>query len=148
MLIDAGAGRLFGPTLGKLVANLKAAGYQPEQVDEIYITHMHPDHVGGLTAGGKRVFPNAVVRADKRDADFWLSQAKMDKAPDGREGLLPGRDGVAQAVRRRRQVQAVRRQRPSSCLACAPIADLGHTPGHTIYVGREQGPEARRCGAT
>src|SRR5881628_3058754 len=48
VLVDTGAGVLFGPTLGKLVANLKAAGYKPEQVDEIYITHMHGDHVGGL----------------------------------------------------------------------------------------------------
>jgi len=41
VMVDAGSGSLFGPTLGKLVANLRAAGYQPEQVDEIYITHMH-----------------------------------------------------------------------------------------------------------
>lgn len=70
VLIDTGAGGLFGPTLGRLAANLKAAGYQPEQVDEIYITHLHPDHVGGLAAGDKPVFPNATVRADQRDADF------------------------------------------------------------------------------
>src|SRR5436305_69814 len=38
VLIDTGAGNLFGPTLGNLVNHLKAAGYQPEQVDEIYIT--------------------------------------------------------------------------------------------------------------
>ena len=34
VLIDTGAAKLFGPTLGNLVANLKASGYQPEQVDE------------------------------------------------------------------------------------------------------------------
>src|SRR5689334_10762449 len=66
VLIDTGAANLFGPTLGNLVANLKASGYQPEQIDEIYITHMHPDHVGGLLAGDKPAFPNAVVRADTR----------------------------------------------------------------------------------
>ena len=55
VLIDAGAGALFGPTLGKLAANIKAAGYQPEQVDEIYITHMHGDHVGGLAAAGIQI---------------------------------------------------------------------------------------------
>ncbi|MBR7784855.1 MBL fold metallo-hydrolase, partial [Undibacterium luofuense] len=81
ILIDTGAGSLFGPTLGKLQANLKAAGYSPEQVDEIYITHMHPDHVGGLMQGDSVVFPNAVVRADQHDVDFWLSQANLDKAP-------------------------------------------------------------------
>jgi glyoxylase-like metal-dependent hydrolase (beta-lactamase superfamily II) len=81
VLIDTGAGTLFGSTLGNLITNLKASGYQPEQVDEIYITHMHPDHVGGLMIGDKLAFPNATVRADQREADFWLSQAHMDAAP-------------------------------------------------------------------
>jgi glyoxylase-like metal-dependent hydrolase (beta-lactamase superfamily II) len=73
VLVDAGAGTLFGPTVGKLASNLQAAGYRPEQVDEVYITHMHGDHVGGLMAGDKLAFPNATVRADRHDADFWLS---------------------------------------------------------------------------
>src|SRR6267142_941973 len=90
VLIDTGTGNLFGPTLGKLAANLKAAGVQPEQVDEIYISHLHVDHVGGLMAGDKMVFPNAVVRADKHDADYWLSQANTDKAPKEAKGLFEG----------------------------------------------------------
>ena len=64
VLIDAGSGTLFGPTVGKLMTSLKASGYQPEQVDEIYITHMHADHVGGLIVGSQIAFPNAIVRAD------------------------------------------------------------------------------------
>ena len=46
ILIDTGAGSLMGPTLGHLLPNLAAAGYRPEQVDEVYITHLHPDHIG------------------------------------------------------------------------------------------------------
>jgi len=79
VLIDTGAASRFGPTLGRLAANLKAAGYQAEQVDEIYITHMHGDHVGGLMDGDKLAFPNAIVRADKLEADFWLSPTNMEK---------------------------------------------------------------------
>jgi hypothetical protein len=54
VLVDTGAGTLFGPTLGKLVASLKAAGYQPEQVDEIYLTHMHPTTSAACPATASR----------------------------------------------------------------------------------------------
>ena len=82
VLIDPGAGTMLGPTTGDLINNLRAAGYRPEQVDEIYITHLHTDHVGGLITGGQRAFPNAIVRINKRDADYWLSEANMRAAPE------------------------------------------------------------------
>src|SRR5579871_3279145 len=82
VLIDVGTGSFFGPTLGKLVGNLKASGYSPEQVDEIYLTHLHADHVGGLvTVDGKAVFPNAVVRADSKDVYHWLNEKNRDSEP-------------------------------------------------------------------
>jgi len=56
VLIDTGAGDLYGRDGGLLVANLRAAGIAPEQIDEIYLTHLHRDHVGGLLMGGKVVF--------------------------------------------------------------------------------------------
>ena len=59
-------------------------------MDEIYITHLHGDHIGGATAEGKTVFPNAVLRVDQRDADFWLSEAEMAKAPDSAKGFFQG----------------------------------------------------------
>ena len=49
-----------------------------------------PDHVGGLAADGQRVFANATVHADKADADFWLSQANMEKAPADKKGFFQG----------------------------------------------------------
>ena len=83
ILIDTGAGGHWGgPTLGKLVQNLKASGYKPEQVDLVLLTHLHADHAGGIYKNGKRVFPNATVMMKKADADFWLSKEIAAKAPE------------------------------------------------------------------
>ena len=133
VLIDAGAAGLFGPTLGKLQASLKAAGYSPEQVDEVYISHMHPDHVGGLSAGGEMAFPNAVVRADRRDAEHWLSQANLDKAPADAKGFFQGAMASLNLY-----VKAGRFKPFDGDTALVPgvHAQLtgGHTPGHSFYV--------------
>jgi glyoxylase-like metal-dependent hydrolase (beta-lactamase superfamily II) len=138
VLVDTGAGTLFGPTLGKLVDNLKAAGYQPEQVDEIYITHMHPDHVGGLTAGDKPAFPNAVVRADRHDSDFWLSEATRDKAPKDKQEWFEG------AMKSLNPYVAGGKFKPFDgdtelVPGVRAIATRGHTPGHTTYVVESKG---------
>ena len=138
VLIDTGAAKLFGPTLGSLVANLKAAGYQPEQVDEVYITHMHPDHVGGLMDGDKMAFPNATVRADKHDADFWLSQANLDKAPADAKGFFQGAMASLNPY-----VKANRFSAFVGNTDLAPgikaISTYGHTAGHSTYLVESKG---------
>ena len=138
VMIDAGAGALFGPTLGKLIDNLKAAGYQPEQVDEIYITHMHGDHLGGLTPAGAAAFPNALVRADKDDADLWLSKEKMDAAPEELKGVFQGAMMVLEPY-----IKADRFKTFDGETELVPgvktYATHGHTPGHTSYVVESKG---------
>jgi glyoxylase-like metal-dependent hydrolase (beta-lactamase superfamily II) len=138
VLIDTGAAGLFGPTLGNLLANLKAAGYQPEQVDEIYITHMHADHVGGLVADGKLAFPNAVVRADQHDADFWLSAANLEKAPAEMKGFFQGAQASLNPY-----VAAGKFKPFNGDTELVPgikaVAAAGHTPGHSTYLVESQG---------
>jgi glyoxylase-like metal-dependent hydrolase (beta-lactamase superfamily II) len=138
VLIDTGAAGLFGPTLGNLLANLQAAGYKAEQVDEVYITHMHPDHVGGLMTGDKPTFPNAVVRADKRDADFWLSAENLEKAPKEIKGFYQGAQASLNPI-----VKAGKFQPFDGGTQLVPgiksVATYGHTPGHAIYEVESKG---------
>ena len=138
VLIDTGAAGLFGPSLGKLLSNLKAAGYSPEQIDEIYITHLHPDHVGGLLQDGVMAFPNAIVRLDQAEADYWLSEANMKAAGPELQGFFQGAmaalkpyiaaDKLKPFVGNTELVPGIRAQ-----------TSHGHTAGHSIYVVSSKG---------
>jgi glyoxylase-like metal-dependent hydrolase (beta-lactamase superfamily II) len=145
VLVDSGAGTLFGPTLGRLLANLRAAGYQPEQVDEIYITHFHGDHVGGLAAKGERAFPNAVVRGAKEEADFWLSEENMNKAPADKKGSFQGAMASVGPY-----VKAGKFHPIEGDVELVPgiraHAGHGHTPGHTTYVVESRGQKLMLMG--
>jgi glyoxylase-like metal-dependent hydrolase (beta-lactamase superfamily II) len=138
VLIDTGAGTLFGPTLAKLQTSLKAAGYTAEQIDEVYITHMHGDHVGGLMLGDKRAFPNATVRADKHDADYWLSQKNLESAPaDGKggfQGAIASLDPYVKAGKFKPF-----EGNTDLVPGVKAIASHGHTPGHITYAIESKG---------
>ena len=141
VLIDTGAAGLFGPTLGKLLANLKAAGYRPEQVDEVYITHMHADHVGGLMNGTALAFPNATVRADRRDADYWLSQANLDQAAAADKGFFQGAMASLNPYIAAGKFKPFDGAKGDTDLVTGvkAVATPGHTPGHSLYKIESQG---------
>lgn len=138
VLIDTGAGDLYGRDGGLLVANLRAAGIAPEQIDEIYLTHLHRDHVGGLLMGGKVVFPRAIVRVARTEADFWLNDANRSKVPAFLDSMF---DGAEQCLK---PYIAQGRFKPyAEGEALVPgitaIAAPGHTPGHHQYLVESRG---------
>ncbi len=138
VLVDTGAAGLFGPTLGNLLANLRASGYQPEQVDEIYITHLHPDHVGGLMAGNALAFPNAIVRADKADVDFWLDEAKMKAAPKDAQGFFQGAMASLKPYAAAGKLKTFEGN-TELVPGVRSQATHGHTAGHNVFVIESKG---------
>jgi len=140
VLIDSGAGALYGPCCGRVLENLRAAGYRPEQVDVVLLTHLHKDHVGGILADGKRAFPNAVVRVAAPDARYWRDPAARAQAP----AFLSSFFDAARAALA--PYDAVGRFQPFDAGAGAelvpgirPLAEPGHTPGHAGYLVESRG---------
>ena len=140
VLVDTGAGKLYGPTLGKLITSLQAAGYESSDVDHILITHLHADHVGGLARDGKRVFPNATIHADKRDLDFWLSEIEMNKAPDAQKGFFQGAMASLNPYVLDNKVDGFDGSQ-QIVPGISTDATYGHTPGHTSYHMQSNGQE-------
>ena len=140
VLIDTGTGGAMGPTTGKLLGNLRAAGYAPEQVDEIYITHMHGDHIGGLSSGDKPNFPNAIVRASKAEADYWLDPAHLaSAAAEAKGGFQTAQAAFAPYVKagKLKSFDADGELVPG----ISSVDTHGHTPGHASYLVASKGSQ-------
>lgn len=138
LLVDSGSGELYGPTLNKLVAALQSAGYQPGQITDILITHIHTDHTGGLMDGKRMVFPNATLHMDKRERDYWMSaenrsQASAAKRKNFDEALMKVKPyvdaGKVKTFDGATQLFPGIRAFPS----------YGHTPGHSFYALESEG---------
>ena len=149
ILVDAGAGGWFGGgSLGRLVDSLGTAGFQPEQVDRVLITHLHSDHVGGITTqDGKRVFPNADVFVSKAESDFWLSRAIAAKAPKDAQPFFQSAQAIAAPY-----IKAGKWHTFSDSEAIGDGIRLvslhGHTPGHTGYEFSSKGQKILFWGDT
>jgi glyoxylase-like metal-dependent hydrolase (beta-lactamase superfamily II) len=149
ILVDAGAGTWFGGgSLGRLVDSLRSAGYAPEQVDRVFVTHLHSDHVGGLTTqDGKRVFPNAEVFVSKAENDFWMSPENAAKAPQDAQQFFQSAQAIAAPyIKAGKWHTFVDSEALMDGMQI--VALHGHTPGHTGYEFSSKGRQILFWGDT
>ena len=145
VLVDTGAGIGQMAGMGGAAEALKVAGYTADQVDEVWLTHMHSDHLGGLVQSGAMAFPNAVVRIDQREADHWLSTANAKAAPDASKGMFEAAQAAIapyQSAGRVKPFIAPAELLPGIGALPAP----GHTQGHTVYLIESQGQKLALLG--
>ena len=132
VLVDAGCGRFMGPTLGKLPLSLQAAGVKPADIDLIALTHMHPDHVGGLLADGEGPrYPNARLKVAARELAYWTDRKNVATSPEStRDSFDIAAMIVSSYAGRIETFDGAPPIAPG--LTALPL--YGHTPGHTGYV--------------
>jgi glyoxylase-like metal-dependent hydrolase (beta-lactamase superfamily II) len=138
ILVDAGTADAFGPSLGQLTKSLSNAGYKPEQIDAVLLTHIHPDHTGGLMEGDKMRFPNATIYVSKREADFWLTEESKNKAPEGLKYYYQMAEATVGPYLKAGRVKTFE-YGGELFPGITPIASPGHTPGHSFYALESKG---------
>jgi glyoxylase-like metal-dependent hydrolase (beta-lactamase superfamily II) len=129
-----------------LAGSLRSAGYTPEEVDIVLVTHLHSDHVGGLTTqDGKRVFPNADVYVAKAESGFWLSPEIAAKAPKDAQPFFQSAQAIAAPYIKAGKWHTLSGSEPIvDGMQLVPLP--GHTPGHTGYEFSSKGQKILFCG--
>ncbi len=138
VLMDAGFADNGGPTTGRLLANLAAAGFKPEDIDTVLITHYHGDHIQGLRRkDGSLVYPNAKVMVPEPEHAFWMDDATMNARPEAQRGGFM----VARRVFASMPADKLVRFTPGTEVVpgIRSVAAFGHTPGHTLFEVQSAG---------
>ena len=132
ILVDAGGGTHFAPSVGRLPQNLAAAGVSPAAIDAVVITHPHPDHIPGvITADHQMLFPNATLYVNENDHAFWTSADIRGKAPEEFRGFF---DLAVNAIKPYAAAGKLSLYKDGAEFAAGvrAVACYGHTVGHSM----------------
>lgn len=144
IMVDSGAASCFGNHLGSIYSNLKASGYEPSQVNGIFLTHLHPDHVCGISNNGKANYPNATLHISKTEYDYWLNPNTVKKLPKDKQiGFLATVDKIKAALEPYENPKKIK-VFSDKVLRFGDVEfkpSFGHTPGHYSFKLNADGQE-------
>jgi glyoxylase-like metal-dependent hydrolase (beta-lactamase superfamily II) len=132
ILLDTGTGGQVASTAGAFSQNLIAAGVDPKTIDQIVISHFHPDHINGIkTKDNDLIFPNAEIMVPAAEWAFWSDDANMRAAPDGLKIVFHNVRRIFNDI-----AKDVTHYEPGKVVApgVETVAAPGHTPGHTVFA--------------
>ncbi|WP_298493230.1 MBL fold metallo-hydrolase [uncultured Maritimibacter sp.] len=139
ILIDAGMGRtsqLFGDTMGHTVDNMRASGIEPDEIDMVLMTHLHPDHSFGLIhPDGTAVYRNADLYVTKADWEEWTDEASL-KRNDFR---APWTEGTLAAVAPYRDRVKLFDPGDTILPVVSTMSGAGHSLGQCAYIFESEG---------
>ena len=142
ILFDTGNGAGRRPDAGHLRALLAGAGYTPEQIDVVVLTHFHPDHIGGLMEDGTPAFPNARYVAGRVEYDFWSPEEKASGQTE-RVGKLVQANVVPFADK-----MTFLEDNQDVVSGITAVSAFGHTPGHLAFHAESAGKRLMITGDT
>jgi len=130
ILIDAGMGDAWGPTMGWMPEALRALSISPADIGTILLTHLHLDHAAGLTnEAGTPLYPNAEIVVAQREIDYWLDEGTASRAAADQKMWFDGARKAMAPYRDRTRTFEDGDVLPG--ISAVPLP--GHTPGHTGY---------------
>ncbi|RLM24243.1 MBL fold metallo-hydrolase [Brenneria alni] len=138
ILIDTGNGKQANPSVGRVLNNLKAAGYSPEQVDTLVLTHLHGDHFGGLLSEGKLAYPNATIYVSKLDSDYWLNEANLKQATGDNKATFQRVQDTFSPIKAANKLKLFSGEQ-QIVQGITSLPTPGHTPGHTAFWAESEG---------
>lgn len=128
ILFDTGFGEAGrGAGNGRLVEGLAAAGYLPEDISVVVLTHLHGDHIGGLMEKDAPAFKNARYVVGQKEYDFWTSGDRVGTPAEG------GHKGVLTSVKPLADKTNFIKGGNDVVGGITAIEAFGHTPGHLIF---------------
>ncbi|MET8768054.1 MBL fold metallo-hydrolase [Streptomyces sp. NPDC004658] len=132
VLVDAGSGGTLGPSTGHLLDGLSAAGVAADDIEHVLLTHLHPDHCGGLvTDDGEPAFPHATVHVARAEVDYWLDE-KLARAEGVQRTIHESAMAALAPYRGAGRLDAF--DELHALPGVRSLDQHGHTAGHSGYL--------------